>query len=317
MAAAKEIKFIEDLPGVGETTAQKLREGGYRSLEAIAVASAGELSEFGIGEATAAKIITAARNALKIGFETAEEILERRKNVGKLATGSKALDELLGGGVETQAITEVYGGFGSGKTQLALQLSVNVQLPKEKGGLEGKCLFIDTENTFRPERVVQLARAKELDETEVLRNILVARAYNADHQMVLVEKAGEVIEKENIKLVVVDSLTSKFRSEYVGRGTLSERQQKLNKHLHALQKIADLYNIPVYVTNQVMSNPGILFGDPTRPIGGNILGHQSTYRIYLRKSKGEKRIAKLVDSPCMPEGEVIFSVTSEGVVDVD
>ncbi len=314
---AKEIKFIEDLPGVGEATAAKLREAGYRTLEAIAVASAGELSEFGIGEATANKIITAARNALKIGFETAEQILERRKNIGKLTTGSKALDQLLGGGIETQAITEVYGTFGSGKTQLGLQLAVNVQLPKEKGGLEGKCLFIDTENTFRPERVLQMAEATDLDPKEVLRNILVARAYNADHQMVLVEKAGEVIEKENIKLLIVDSLTSKFRAEYVGRGTLSERQQKLNKHLHSLQRLADLYNIPVYVTNQVMSNPGILFGDPTTPIGGNVLGHQSTYRIYLRKSKGEKRIAKLVDSPCLPEGEVIFAVTSQGIRDIE
>ena len=311
----KEIKFIEDLPGVGEATAQKLRDAGYRTLESIAVASAGEMSEFGIGEATAQKMITAAREALNIGFETAEQILERRQDIGKLTTGSEALDQLLGGGIETQAITEFYGGFGSGKTQVGLQLSVNVQLPREDGGLEGKCLFVDTENTFRPERVRQIAESRELDVNETLRNILVARAYNADHQMLLVDKAGEIIEKENIKLLIVDSLTSKFRSEFVGRGTLSARQQKLNKHLHSLQRVADLYNIPVYMTNQVMSDPAILFGDPTRPIGGHILGHQSTYRVYLRKSKGDKRIARLVDSPCLPEGEVIFNIKSAGLVD--
>lgn len=312
----KKIKEIGDLPGIGATSAQKLIASGFNSLESMAVASAGELMESaGLGESTAAKAIAAARNALEIGYETATQILKRRSAVSKLTTGSKELDNLLGGGIETQSIIETYGRFASGKTQLALQLAINVQLPKEKGGLEGGCLFIDTENTFRPERVKQIAEAMGLDAKKIMDNIHVARAFNADHQMLLAEKANEMIEEKNIKLIVVDSLTSKFRSEFTGRGTLANRQQKLNRHLHALQKWADLYNIPVYITNQVMANPALMFGDPTTPIGGHIVGHQSTYRIYLRKSKDEKRIARLVDSPHLPEGEIVFKVTPNGIED--
>ncbi len=311
----KEVKTIFDLPGVGEATANKLIEAGYDSLEKIAVASTGELVGVGLGEATAAKIIQAARDALDIGFETALDIMERRKNIAKLKTGSNNLDQLLGGGLETQAITEAYGRFGSGKTQLGLQLAVNVQLPKDEGGLEGTCLFIDTENTFRPERVTQIAEGRGLDPEEVLANIFVARAFNAEHQMLLAEKAPKIVEEKNVKLVVVDSLTSKFRSEFVGRGSLADRQQKLNRHLHTLQKLADMYNLVVYVTNQVMENPGLLFGDPTTPIGGNIVGHQATFRLYLRKSREDKRIARLVDSPYLPEGEAVFRITPKGITD--
>lgn len=316
MAEKKKIKNIEDLPGIGSTSAQKLKDGGFTSLGAIAVASAGELMDVaGLGEATAGKAILAARNALDIGYETAAEILKRREQISKLTTGSKEFDGLLAGGVETQAITEAYGKYASGKTQLALQLAVNVQLPKEKGGLGGNCLFIDTESTFRPERIKQIAEGLGLDVNKVLKNIFVAKAFNADHQMLLVERANEMIEEKNIKLIIVDSLTSRFRAEYIGRGTLASRQQKLNKHLHTLQKWADMYDIPVYVTNQVMANPALMFGDPTRPVGGHIVGHQATFRLYLRKSKGDKRIARLVDSPYLPEGEVVFRVTEKGLED--
>ncbi|MFN3527614.1 MAG: DNA repair and recombination protein RadA, partial [Candidatus Altarchaeaceae archaeon] len=265
---------------------------------------------------TAQKIINAARESLKMGFESGLEYFEKRKDVGKISTGSKELDNLLGGGVETKAITEFYGQFGSGKTQIALQLSVNVQLPKEKGGLNGTAVYIDTEGTFRPERIMQLATAVGLDPKEALKNIMVARAYNSDHQILLAEKCAEIADEKNVKLLVIDSLTSHFRSEYSGRGELAPRQQKLNRHLHDLQRnVADMHNIAVVVTNQVMANPGVLFGDPTSPIGGNIVGHLSTYRVYLRKSKGNKRIARLVDSPHLPEAECVFEVTAEGIRD--
>ena len=201
-------------------------------------------------------------------------------------------------------------------SQLGFQLAVNVQLPKEKGGLEGACLFIDAESTFRPERVKQIAESRGLNTDDILKNIHVARAVNTDHQMILVDKADEMVEKNNIKLIVVDSLTSQFRTDFLGRSALGERQQKLNKHIHALQKLADRYNLAVYITNQVMDNPAILFGDPTTPIGGHVLAHAAVYRIYLRKGKEEKRIARLVDSPSMPEGEAIFKVTTKGIEDV-
>jgi len=307
---------IEDLPGIGPKGAQKLKEAGYEDLIAIAAASAGEIAAAcEIGEATAEKIIHAARQQLDMGFKSAAELLERRKEVGRITTGSKALDALIGGGVETQAITEAFGMFGSGKSQIGFSLAVNVQMPKSEGGLGGKCLFIDTESTFRPERIIEIAEKKELDPKKVLSNIFIAKAYNSDHQVVLAEKAKDLIKKENIKLIIVDSLMSHFRSDYSGRGELAPRQQKLNRHIHAMQKMADTYNIAVYVTNQVMANPGVLFGDPTTAIGGHIVGHASTYRLYLRKSKQNKRIARLIDSPNMPEGEAVFMLGEKGIED--
>ncbi len=305
---------IEDLPGVGPKTLEKLLEAGYNDLMVIATSSPAEIAAIAeIGEGVAAKIIAAARDALDMGFETGLNILEKRKNINKLTTGNPELDALLGGGLETQAITECYGAYGSGKTQLAHQLAVNAQLPEEKGGLNGNVLFIDTENTFRPERIEQMAKAIGLDPKETLKRIFVGRAYNSDHQILLVEKAKDVIKEKNIRLIIIDSLTSHFRSEYVGRGSLATRQQKLNQHLHTLQKIADSFNCVVYITNQVMAKPDILFGDPTEAVGGHVLHHAATFRIYLRKSKGEKRIAKLVDSPYLPDGEAVFRVTNEGI----
>ena len=307
---------LEELPGVGPKAAEKLIQSGYTDFIAIAAASIGELvTACEIGEATAEKIIAAARDKLDMGFKTAADVMEKRKNVGKITTGSKALDALLGGGVETQAITEVHGGFGSSKTQMAHQLAVNVQLPEEQGGLNGRAIYIDTEGTFRPERITQMAEGLGLDPKKVLKNIFVARAFNSDHQVVLADKSSDVIKDQKVKLLIVDSLTSHFRSDYTGRGELAPRQQKLNRHMHALQKLSDVHNISIFVTNQVQSDPGMLFGDPTKPIGGHIVGHAATFRLYLRKSKGEKRIARLIDSPCLPEGEAVFIVTTKGIED--
>ncbi len=307
---------IEDLPGIGPKCAQKLRDAGYAELISIAAASAGEImAACEISTATAEKIIQSARSQLDMGFKTAEDVLERRKEVGKITTGSKSLDALLGGGVETQAITECYGAFGSGKSQIGFQLAVNVQLPKGEGGLNGRCIFIDTESTFRPERITQLAEARGLDPKKVLKNIFVGKAYNSDHQIVLAEKAKDLIKEHNVKLIIIDSIMSHFRSDYTGRGELAPRQQKLNRHMHALQKLADTYNVTIYVTNQVMARPDVMFGDPTTHIGGHILGHMSTYRIYLRKSKANTRIARLIDSPNLPEGEAVFILTEAGISD--
>lgn len=319
---------MEDLPGVGPATAEKLREAGFTTIEAVAVASPGELvAAAEVGEATAAKIIAAAREAADIGgFETGDQVLERRKLVGKITTGSRNFDELLGGGMETQAIVELYGEFGSGKTQVAHQLAVNVQLPPELGGLNGSAIIIDTENTFRPERISQMVMGlRAIDDREwrpedFLKNIHVARAYNSNHQILLAESAMELAEslretEHPVRLLIVDSVTAHFRAEYVGRGTLADRQQKLNKHLHDLMRFADLNNALILVTNQVMAKPDTFFGDPTKPVGGHVLGHTATFRVYLRKSKGDKRIARLVDSPNLPDGEAVFSVTMEGLRD--
>lgn len=306
---------LEDLPGVGAQTADKLREAGYTDLMELAVASPGDVAEAAeIGTQVALKIINEARRKADVGsFESGSVVLERRKRLGRISTNAKSLDELLGGGVETQAITELAGEFGTGKTQIAHQLSVNVQLPVDQGGLLGEAVYIDTESTFRPERIVSMAKAAGLDPNEALSHIHVARAFNSNHQMLLVGKAQELARERPIRLLVVDSLTSHFRSEYLGRGELAPRQQQLNRHLHELLRFADTYNASIIVTNQVSARPDILFGDPTRPIGGNIVAHASTYRLYLRKSKPPKRIARLIDSPNLPEGEAVYSLTTDGI----
>ncbi|WP_393971140.1 DNA repair and recombination protein RadA [Oxyplasma meridianum] len=308
---------IEDLPGVGEATAEKLRENGYDDIMTLAVASPKDLSEIGgIAEGAAVKIIAAARKYADVGnFETGEEILERRKSIKKLTTGSKNLDDLLGGGLETQSITEFFGEFGSGKTQIMLQLAVNSTLPEENGGFDSDVLIIDTENTFRPERIIQMSKYKGLDPDTVLKRIHVARAYNSHHQILLAEKAADLSKEFDIKLLLVDSLTSHFRSEYMGRGSLAERQQLLNRHMHDLLKFGTINNAVIAVTNQVSARPDIFFGDPMTPIGGNIVGHTATFRIYLRKSKGGKRIARLIDSPYLPEGETVIQLSEDGIMD--
>ena len=308
---------IEDLPGVGPATAEKLREAGFEELLAIAVMSPMELAEQAeLGEAVSSKIIQAAKKLANIGgFISGNALLERRKTVQKLTSGTSAMDELLGGGFETQSICEVFGEFGSGKTQIGHQLAVNTILPTSQGGLNGEVFYIDTEDTFRPERIAQMAEAVGMDPQDALDRIHVARAYNSAHQMLLVDEIKRMAKSIDVKLVIVDSLTSHFRAEFVGRGMLASRQQKLNKHLKELKQLSDVQNALIVVTNQVMSNPAALWGDPTKAIGGHIVGHASTFRLYLRKSKGGRRIARLIDSPNLPEGEAVFTVTAEGLKD--
>ncbi|UIP00002.1 DNA repair and recombination protein RadA [Halobaculum sp. CBA1158] len=335
---------LQALPGVGPATADKLVDAGFSSYQSLAVASPGDLGNTAdIGESTAADVINGAREAADVGgFETGAAVLERREEIGKLSWQIDEVDDLLDGGLETQSITEVYGEFGSGKSQVTHQMAVNVQLSNENGGLEGGCIFVDSEDTFRPERIDDMVRGlddeileDELERREIegspdddeamedlvndfLDYIHVAKAFNANHQILLAEKANELASEHEdseypIRLLCVDSLTAHFRAEYVGRGELAERQQKLNKHLHELDKVGNLYNVAVLVTNQVAANPDSYFGDPTQPIGGHILGHKSTFRIYLRKSKGDKRIVRLVDAPNLADGEAVMRVQNEGL----
>ncbi len=315
----KKVQSVEDLPGVGPATIDKLSNGGFTDLLSISVATPGELIGVAdISEATAKKVIAIARANMEMNFESGEEIMIKRNNVIKISTGSSNMDALFAGGIETGAITECYGQYGSGKSQIAHVMAVQCQLPREKGGADGVAVFIDTENTFRPERIIQIANAVGLDSDEVLKNIKVARALTSDHQMLLAEKVEDLIKKQglNVRIIIVDSLTAHFRAEFIGRGTLAERQQKLNKHMHVLMRLADKYNLAIYVTNQVMSKPDMFFGDPTEAIGGHIVAHNSTFRVYLRRGKKNTRVAKMVDSPNLPESEAAFSITENGLKDV-
>ncbi len=310
---------LADIPGVGPAVLEKLNAAGIFDLMGLAVLSPPALAEMaGMGEAVARKAIQAARKMMSLGFTDGLEFEKKRKEVLYITTGSKNLNDLLGGrGVETKSITEAFGAYGSGKTQLGLCLAVNCQLPIDKGGAGGKAVYIDTEGTFRPERIKQIAEGLGANPEKVLKNILVARAFNSDHQILLLDKISEMIKDgENIKIIIVDSLTAHFRAEFSGRGQLADRQQKLNRYMHNLMKVAEQHNLAIYVTNQVMANPAQMFGDPTQAVGGNIVGHASTYRIYLRRGKKDTRVAKLIDSPNLPDNETVFQITTQGLKDV-
>lgn len=316
----KKVEGIGDLPGVGPATIEKLSNAGYNDLMSVAVATPGELvGAAEMSEATAKKVIAIARANVELEFSSGEELMRKRERVIKIKTGSEELDKLFGGGIETGAITEAYGQFGAGKSQLAHVLAVRCQLPVEQGGCgeDAVAVWIDTEGTFRPERIKQIAEGLGLDSEKVLQNIKVARAFNSDHQALLGDKLEDLVKKQglDVKIVIVDSLMSHFRAEFIGRGTLADRQQKINKHMHALIKTADRYNLSIYVTNQVMSKPDMFFGDPTAAIGGNIVGHNSTYRVYLRRGKKGTRVAKMVDSPSLPESEAVFMIDEKGIRD--
>ena len=309
---------LTDLPGIGPAVATKLEGAGITDLMSLAVSSPAVISDAaGISPVIARKAIQAARTMLDLGFQDGMQYAKKREDVSYITTGSVSLNNLIGGkGVESKSITEAFGAYGSGKTQLGSTLAVNVQLPSEKGGVNGKCAFIDTEGTFRPQRIKQIAEAMQINPEKVLKNIFVARAFNSDHQILLLEKISEMIKAgEPIKLLIIDSLTAHFRAEFAGRGQLADRQQKLNRYMHDLMKLAETHNLAVYVTNQVMANPAQMFGDPTSPIGGHIVGHASTYRLYLRRGKQGSRVAKLIDSPNLPDNEAIYYVTDAGVVD--
>jgi len=309
---------LESLPGIGLATVDKLQTVGYRTVMSIAVANTSELIDAtGMTMVAVKKAIAAARAAVEMNFTTADKYEEVRAKVMRIKTGSEAFDKLLDGGFETGAITECFGEFGSGKTQMGHILAVNSQLLKDDKG-PVYTVYIDTESTFRPGRIRQLAKGAGLDEEKTLKSIVMARAFDTDHQMLLAEKVADLIikKKMNVRLIVIDSLTAHFRAEYSGRGTLADRQQKLNRHLRTLLKLAEIHNLAVYVTNQVMAKPDMLFGDPTIPIGGHIVGHACTFRIYMRKGKKGSRVAKLIDSPSLPDGECSFFIETSGLKDI-
>ena len=309
---------LESINGVGSSIASKLRAAGYTTIEALAVTPPREIMErTNIGFNIILKIQESARELLSTEFKTAQEFYEKRKNMKRCTTGSQKLDEALGGGVETQAITEFIGEYGSGKTQICLMLSVNAQLPFEEGGLDGKVAFIDTEGTFMPERIYQIASARGMDPQVVANNILVARAYNSSHQCLLIDRLFTLVPENNIKLIVVDSMISHFRGEYIGREHLADRQQKLNQYLHKLIRLSEAYNVSVVLTNQVQASPATFFGDPNRPAGGNIMAHACTHRVFLRKGSKGIRIARVIDSPYLPEVPVRFMITDKGIQDIE
>jgi len=314
---------IQDIEGIGPTTAKKLKEAGIVSVMDLAVTSAEELAvEINSSKDSAAAFIIAAQKLLRDSkvlekeFVTADAALEKRRSMLRCSTGSSALDDLLLGGIETQAVTEFYGEFGSGKSQVCHTLCATARQPVEEGGLNANTIYIDTEGTFRPERIQEIARSRGYDSSQILKSIAVCKVYNSSHLELIIKNLGKYVDDFKAKLVVIDSVISLHRAEFAGRGTLADRQQRLNTMLHKIIRLAEIYNIAVVITNQVQSSPDTFFGDPTKAAGGNVLGHASTYRIYLRKS-GENRIAKMIDSPYHPYSDARFTVNERGTDDIE
>ncbi|HZD82209.1 MAG TPA: DNA repair and recombination protein RadA [Nitrososphaeraceae archaeon] len=314
---------IQDIEGIGPTTAKKLKEAGIVSVMDLAVATADELSvDINSSKDSASAFIIAAQKLLRDSkvlekeFVTADAALEKRRSMLRCSTGSSTLDELLLGGIETQAVTEFYGEFGSGKSQICHTLCAIARQPIESGGLDSSTIYIDTEGTFRPERVQEIARARGFDPVQVLKNVAVCKVYNSSHLELIVKNLGKYVDDFKAKLVIIDSIISLHRAEFAGRGTLADRQQRLNSMLHKIIRLAEIYNIAIVITNQVQSSPDTFFGDPTKAAGGNVLGHASTYRVYLRKS-GENRVAKMIDSPYHPYSDARFTVNERGTDDMD
>lgn len=305
--------------GIAASDIQKLKQSGIYTIPGIQMQCKKELVNIkGLSEAKIDRIIDAARKLSECGFVTGSAYLQKRSSVVRITTGSTALDQLLGGGVESRAITEAFGEFRTGKTQIAHTLCVTSQLPTRMGGGNGKAVYVDTEGTFRPERIRPIAERFGLDGGAVLDNILVARAYTHEHQMHLLSLVAAKMVEEPFSLLVVDSITALFRVDFSGRGELAERQQKLAKTLSTLIKLAEEYNVAVYITNQVVADPGgasMFVADPKKPVGGHILAHASTVRLSLRKGRGEQRICKIFDSPNLPEMECTYSIAEEGIID--
>jgi DNA repair protein RadA len=314
---------LDVIEEIGPATKGRLEEAGFKSIKDLVVRGPVDIAETtGIEMDKSVYLCNKARVRLEeLGiidktFITATKLYDKRKKEERISTGSKNLDDLFEGGIETRAVTEVYGEYGTGKTQICHTLSLLVQQRKSKDGKVCKALYVDTENTFRPERIVSIALSRNLDPDKALENIIVAKAYNSAHQELIIEQTGPIIDANNVKLMIVDSAVAHYRSEFLGRSTLSERQQRLNKFMHMLLRIAETYNVAVMVTNQIVSSPDAIFGDAFKPTGGHVVAHTSTYRIYLKRS-GKNRIARMVDSPYHAEREVLFKLTEQGVSDPD
>ncbi|XP_034942578.1 DNA repair protein RAD51 homolog B [Chelonus insularis] len=316
-------KLIGCLEGNGITAGDiaKLKDAGYHTVEEVAYTPKKNLLTIkGISEAKADKILQEASKLMVMGFKSATEIHQIRANIIYISTGSSELDRLLGGGIETGSITEIFGEFRSGKTQLCHTLAVNCQLPIDMGGAEGKCLYIDTEGTFRTSRLIAVAEKFKISPENVLDNVACARAYNTDHQTQLLVMASAMMTESRYALLIVDSATALYRTDYSGRGELSARQMHLARFLRMLLRIADVHGVAVVITNQVVAQvdgaASMFGGDQKKPIGGHIIAHASTTRLYLRKGRGETRICKIYDSPCLPEAEAMFAINADGIGDV-
>lgn len=306
------------LQGVTKPTIDKICKVNITTVQALSMQSPKALATLaGIGESTAERAITKAVELVTMGFITADMLRDKRRERTHLKTGSRMLDALIGGGIESQTTTELSGGFATGKTQICHTIAVLAQLPVSEGGLGGCVAWIDTEDTFRPERIVQICETRDLQSDAMLKGIYHALAMNTQHQKLLVKQLYSLCPEKNVKLIIVDSILGHLRAEYIGRGTLAARQDQLKDILQHLLKVALSTKTTVVYTNQILSDPGQMYGNPDRPAGGNIMEHAAGTRLFLRKGRQDTRIAKLIDSLSLPEGEAPFVIDEYGIRDTE
>src|ERR687898_118911 len=322
---------LESLQDVDQHLLHKLKGIGIGSISDLATTSAISLSEDyysnyddavrGIDFETISQLVLKAKRKLiedgllQKDFYSAERMLEKREKLIRFATGSQSFDIFLGGGIETQALTEIAGEFGSGKSQLCYTLCVTANMSNRDNGT----IFVDTENAFRAERIHQIAESRGLDAEEIMKKINICKIYYSAHLEAVIRSLAKYIEQYKARLVIIDSIISLHRAEFAGRETLAERQQRLNTILHRLKRLAEIYNVAIVYTNQVQAQPDTFLGngfDSMRAAGGNIMGHASTYRIFLRKI-GHNRIATMLDSPYHAYSQVKFTIGEEGIQDLE
>lgn len=331
---------VGELPGIGDTRAKRLTDAGIYTVMDLSTTHPMEVKEItGLDDLEdAVKVVSLARDVLQQkdviqkSIMTGRECLDfRSRRIERLTTGAPKLDNLvLGGGIQTEAITEFFGVFGCGKTQMAHTTAVFAQIPKDKGGLAGSVIWIDTENTFRPNRILDIVKDRwpetsDEDAEKFLDNITVIRAHNSSHQLQIIDHlshfiSGEVEDRKGVlppRLLIIDSLTAHFRTEYLGRGTLAPRQSKMGAMMKKIARTIESWKLACIVTNQVLSDPGgNQFVDPIKPVGGNLVGHLSTYRLYIKKA-GKKRIVTMIDSPEDAENGTTIELDIGGIKDAD
>ncbi|MHA1243190.1 MAG: DNA repair and recombination protein RadA [Candidatus Heimdallarchaeota archaeon] len=310
-------KTLEDMRTISPELLEKLSKAGFTTVESLCWLSAEELIEsVSIKHEIAQLIIDEAKTLVEHQPVSAVDLLEKEEKRQVITTSSTQLDDLLGDGIYTGEITEISGEFASGKTQICFQLSVNVQLSKEMGGIEGTVYYIDTEGTFSSTRIAQIANERDLNAKAILKNIAVTRTYNSDHLMFLIQNSEELIVKRNVKLFIIDSIASHFRAEYIGDESLVKRQQVVMRLAETLKTLVDKYDIAVVVTNQVIATMDeSMFDKSPHPALGFAWAHRPHQRLLLRKGRGESRIARMYDSSRLPDRECVFYVTSKGITD--
>jgi DNA repair protein RadA len=312
----KAINEFLAIKGVGKTAAEKIWDAQYFSLMDVAAASLGDFMErTGMTKSSAEKVISGARALVDIGKSRLASDMLKEEDPSRLSTGSKMVDELLGGGYPLKLITEIFGENGTGKSQCCLTASVLATQPKKDGGLDGHVVYIDTEGTFKAHRVKEIAETRGLNWEDVLSKIHVLRPMTTSHQLLMMDEVRKIGAEVPVKLVVCDSLMGHFRAEFVGRGVLAERQQLISKHLAEIKSFITTNDAVGIITSQVSANPGLLFGDPNQAIGGNVVGHAVAYRVKIRKGKNGTRVFRLIKAPDLPESEAVALLTEKGIQD--